>query len=404
MLFYLIYFLGTLGPKQKTELTFTFTPEEAKVLIATVVFKFSGAEEGSRVLKLSAIGKYPFLTINHEKFDFETLLVGKVTQKDVILKNNSLVPATFSVEKVSDDGKDPAFSIDNYNGVIPPGASFKITVKYVPSVVGLASCTQYKVKTIGGNDLSFSCIGHAEGFDVKLSANSIHFGEVQFGSNTNRLLNICNDSDLPTTFQFFTDDKNVFSFSKIEGVVNAKSQTRIIVTFTPQATTNYYERIFCVVRNHSVLYVDLIGTCYDILTKPVPLMQRHIDIFRHKVIMGMHNKSRGKALLDGDDKLAISSVEDDLDLMHEIAIDDPNQVVLHKEMFLEMSSDNRDLHLREEYIDFGFTDHGRVSEQKTITFDNKFPFEVQVNWVLLKVLSQTTGQPIDNPFKVSPAS
>ena len=141
MLFYLIYFLGTLGHKQKTELTFTFTPEEAKVLIATVVFKFSGAEDGSRVLKLSAIGKYPFLTINHEKFDFETLLVGKVTQKDVILKNNSLVPAHFSVEKVSDDGKDPAFSIDNYNGVIPPSASFKITVKYVPSVVGLASCT-----------------------------------------------------------------------------------------------------------------------------------------------------------------------------------------------------------------------------------------------------------------------
>jgi hypothetical protein len=45
----------------------------------------------------------------------------------------------------------------------------------------------------------------------------MHFGEVQLGSNTNRLLNICNDSDLPTSFQFFTDDKNVFSFSKIEG-------------------------------------------------------------------------------------------------------------------------------------------------------------------------------------------
>jgi hypothetical protein len=133
-------------------------------------------------------------------------------------------------------------------------------------------------------------------------------------------------------------------------------------------------------------------------------MQRHIDIFRHKVIMGMHNKSRGKTLLDGDDTLAISSVEDDLDLMHEIAIDDPNQVVLHKEMFLEMTSENRDLHLREEFIDFAFTEHGRVSEQKTITFENKFPFDVQVNWVLLKVVSPTTGQPIDNPFKVSPTT
>jgi hypothetical protein len=66
------------------------------------------------VLKLSAIGKYPFLTINQEKFDFETLLVGKVAEKDVMLKNQSLVPAQFVVEKINDDGKDAAFSIDHY--------------------------------------------------------------------------------------------------------------------------------------------------------------------------------------------------------------------------------------------------------------------------------------------------
>lgn len=205
---------------------------------------------------------------------------------------------------------------------------------------------------------------------MSLSAKSIHFGEVSLGNNTNRLLNIINDSDLPTTFQFFTDDKNVFSFSKIEGTVNAKSQTRIIITFTPQATTNYYERIYCVVRNHSVLYVDLIGTCYDILNKPVPLMQRHVDIYRHKVIMGIHNKMRAMGkfgmLTDGTqtEGLNYSSMEEELEVMHEIAIDDPNQVVLHKEMFLEMSSENRDLKLREEYADFGFTEFGRVSENK----------------------------------------
>jgi hypothetical protein len=41
-----------------------------------------------------------------------------------------------------------------------------------------------------------------------------------------------------------------------------------------------------------VLSVDLIGTCYDVLTKPMPLMQRHIDIYRHKVIMGIHTRLR----------------------------------------------------------------------------------------------------------------
>jgi hypothetical protein len=127
---------------------------------------------------------------------------------------------------------------------------------------------------------------------VGLSNQSIHFGEVQLGQNTNRLLNIVNYSDLPTTFQFITDKKNLFSFSKIEGTVAANSSTRIIITFTPNATTNFYERVFCLVRQHSVLHVDLIGACYDILTKPIPLMQRHVDIFRHKAIMGIHSKQR----------------------------------------------------------------------------------------------------------------
>jgi hypothetical protein len=39
-------------------------------------------------------------------------------------------------------------------------------------------------------------------------------------------------------------------------------------------------------------------------------------------------------------------------------------VVLHKEMFLEATSENRDLKLREEFIDFGFTECGRLSEAK----------------------------------------
>ena len=84
------------------------------MIIATAVFKFNTAEESTKVLKMSAIGKYPFLTINQERFDFETLLVGKVDSREVLLKNQSLVPAKFTVAKVNDDGKDVSFSIDNY--------------------------------------------------------------------------------------------------------------------------------------------------------------------------------------------------------------------------------------------------------------------------------------------------
>ena len=85
------------------------------------------------------------------------------------------------------------------------------------------------------------------------------------------------------------------------------------------------------VRNHKVLYVDLIGTCYDILTKPIPLSQRHIDSYRHKVIMGAHKKANiVKEYDDAQDSIMGGSNADELHL--EIPIDDPSQVVLHKEM------------------------------------------------------------------------
>lgn len=131
----------------------------------------------------------------------------------------------------------------------------------------------------------------ADGYDVQLSSKSVHFGEVQTEQTTNRLLNVVNNSDLPTSFQFFTDKSNMYSFSMTEGIVKAHASQRIIITFSPQRTGNYYERIFCLVKNHSVLFVDLLGTCYDVLTKPIPLGQRHIDSYRHKVIMGAHRKA-----------------------------------------------------------------------------------------------------------------
>ena len=34
------------------------------------------------------------------------------------------------------------------------------------------------------------------------------------------------------------------------------------------------------------------GTCFDVLTKPMPLLQRHVDSYRAKVITGSQNKLR----------------------------------------------------------------------------------------------------------------
>lgn len=61
------------------------------------------------------------------------------------------------------------------------------------------------------------------GFDVELSSKSLHFGEVQVDTETNRILNVINNSDLPTQFQLGTDQNNIFSFSQTVGTVKPHS-------------------------------------------------------------------------------------------------------------------------------------------------------------------------------------
>ena len=121
----------------KKEITITFCPVEAKVIISSAVFKFfEGEHTGQRVVKMSGIGKFPFVSINHEKLDFESLTVGKEAHKTIQLRNYSLVKAEFNIDTVNDDGKDPSIKLSQTEGTIKPGASTTILVTYNPTIVG----------------------------------------------------------------------------------------------------------------------------------------------------------------------------------------------------------------------------------------------------------------------------
>ena len=50
------------------------------------------------------------------------------------------------------------------------------------------------------------------------------------------------------------------------------------------------------------------------------------------------------------------------DLELEIPIDDPSQVILHKEMLLQMTAEQRDVKFSCDSIDFGFAARGRFSD------------------------------------------
>jgi len=73
---------GKIPSRSKATFTISFTPKEAVVVIATVILNVEGEEP--KIIKVSAIGKYPFITINQTKLKFEPLLVGKSTTKEIL--------------------------------------------------------------------------------------------------------------------------------------------------------------------------------------------------------------------------------------------------------------------------------------------------------------------------------
>ena len=121
-------------------MTVTFKSDEAKVIVATIVVKLAeGATEVTRILKVSAIGKYPFITLDAEDIDFDSLLVGKTVSRELKLQNSSLVPTDFKIEKVSDDGKDPSIKVDIKEGNISPGQILTLNLSYTPEIPGVNS-------------------------------------------------------------------------------------------------------------------------------------------------------------------------------------------------------------------------------------------------------------------------
>lgn len=369
---------GTIPANGKAVVNVSYKPLEAIVLVATIIFHIDG--EKDKVMKLSAIGKYSYITLNKNLFNFGELLIGNNEAKDLLIKNQSPVPTTVHIEEDEQFSvttgtafSDEAFRFDTRTAIVPANASFLVKITFTPSIVGMFSSKNFLIRTEGGNKQKFSCIGYAVGMSVRLSSRLCNFGQVEVGRTTSMIISIFNDSTLPCNFKFFTDQKNIFSFKKTEGSIGSRSNSRVIVYFRPQETYAYYQRVFCLVQNHSVLYLDLIGSCYDILNRPLPLSQQDIILYRSAVFMG-----NLQDLLDSNPVGSVS--EDHYKASIEVPVDEPNQVALHKEMFQELKE--KTIACSEESLDFGFCATGKVSDSRSVLLTNRHDFDVFVVWLI----------------------
>jgi len=76
--------------KNRHEIIVEYRPHEAEVPVATVILYLGNEEEKNmKILKVSGIAKYPFITIDHPKLEFGDLLVGTSKEQKYLIRNPS---------------------------------------------------------------------------------------------------------------------------------------------------------------------------------------------------------------------------------------------------------------------------------------------------------------------------
>jgi len=267
---------GVVAPGHAATITASYSPTDASVVDATAVCSIKG-EQDSQVLRLNitGTGKYPFISADEPNVSFGHVLVGSTDERAVVrtvtLTNPSDVPASFVIHPAEHD-REPQFTLHPMEGVVPPGGALPIRVRYHPSFDGMFTCDHFDVVTPGGNTVRIAASGTAHGAEVILfrkeaasakrktkkkagKPNSINFGDVELGKTVTRVVFLQNLSGTPAHFHFQVEDKGVFEFDRIQGVVPPLLQGHIIVSFTPKSPCNFYRRVFCLIRDQMPLYV-----------------------------------------------------------------------------------------------------------------------------------------------------
>jgi len=240
----------------KAEAQFSITVDQANVTLANVMITID--KYHSKVIKICAISKFSYVRIHKNLFDFGNVMIGKKMQLDLILTNPEKVVAKFKIIKKSGD-KGPYnvkyFSLSVSEGEIPPNSSYLVKITYNALFVNLFSCDNFVINVFGGNTERFSCIGNCLALNTNVSSRIINFGSIELDETNTKLIRLVNDSDLETTYQFYYNNPGPFYIAETEGIIPARSNVRVYINFKPRETIIYYDRVFCLIKNHMLLVI-----------------------------------------------------------------------------------------------------------------------------------------------------
>ncbi|CAM9831384.1 unnamed protein product, partial [Ectocarpus sp. 12 AP-2014] len=379
---------------------------------------------------VSAVGKYCYVVPSEDEIDFgdQTIVTvgggtgsdarGGSPRKDFTLRNQSVVPAAFSIRRLEGD-REAVFSVHPCDGVIPPEDEVVVTATYSPVSAGTFSRDHYEVVTVGGNKVEVGIQGRAVGCSVRLEKkedpfargcgvpDSVNFREVKVGVTTTRVINLYNESSTPCRYCFVIQqgDSSIFHFSHTRGIIPSAGsehpgEAQVTLTFTPTKPINYYRRVFCLLENQQPLVLDAMGTAYVVAKgevqeqRPAPLRHAHVQAFRNR----WENVGLGKFSPEALDEMLKTEGMSDLFAnvgpqgtlpFQRCSVPRPLtrsgeatrvQTAIAAEFFIDPTDAYMNgVCLDRSDVDFGFSSTGG---QETITLTNNSDTEVHVVWNL----------------------
>eukprot|EP00644_Phytophthora_capsici_P011475 jgi/Phyca11/118912/e_gw1.37.113.1 len=293
------------------ELTASFCPMSASVYVTTTAcsIKPDSKESSAPVqalvetMKISGISKFTHLSASETELNFGEVLVGAPntsrapTEKEFILRNRSLVRASFKIENVESD-HDPRFFFSPLSGVVEAESTVTIKVRYLPLSAGTFTCDHFDIITPGGNSVRITCKGRAVGPMVSIwrknlesnfvPTRSVNFHDVLVGEKVvSRVITLRNESPVEVFFHIDAQAKGTFRFDRVTGKIPPFLDMNVTISFAPPHPGNFYRRFFLLVQNQSTRYVDVLGTGYDEKTRPSPFQQAHVDAYRLRAEAGL---------------------------------------------------------------------------------------------------------------------
>ena len=384
---------GIISKKKKLDIQIKIKPNLANVLVSNA--RIILEQKYSKIIKLSFVSKYPYLNLNKSYIEFGVVQIGKTAEEELIISNLETVPAHFTIERKSTQpGKQPnVFFISNLTGDIPPKSNYLLKILYKPLFPSNDSHEVFCLSTKGGNKITFSCKGSCKPLKTWVGTKCVNFSTVPLGGQMRKLFRIYNDSDIATEFQIYHENSGAFSFDVTEGIIPPKSNIRVNATFKPYETIVYYQRVFCIIKNHILFSIDLFGSCHNLLTKTPLIEYSQIEMFRYKELKGFFfNNNNNKSKLDMFDKtnknFSINSNEsDNKEDIKRANVLNSQQTQLHKEMFWEPYSPTRLISFDTDLIDFNYMQDGSVSEPYILKVNNNSNEDMNVKFIFDKPIN-----------------